>query len=55
MSRPLEGYRVALAEGRQLDELAALLLAEGAVPLRHPLVSILDTPDQKTVLAWLEA
>ncbi len=54
MSGPLEGYRVALAEGRQLDELAAMLEAEGAVPLRHPLVNILDAPDQTPVNAWLD-
>jgi uroporphyrinogen-III synthase len=54
MSRPLEGFRVALAEGRQLDELAAMLAAEGGVPVRHPLVSILDAPDQTPVKAWLE-
>ena len=53
MPSPLEGYRVALAEGRQLDELAALLSAEGAVALRHPLVSILDAPDQTHLKHWL--
>jgi uroporphyrinogen-III synthase len=55
MSRALEGFRVALAEGRQLDELADLLSAEGAIPLRHPLVGILDAPDQTAVLAWIES
>lgn len=54
MSSTLEGCRVALAEGRQLDELADLLSAEGAIPLRHPLVGILDAPDQGAVVAWIK-
>ncbi len=53
MSRPLEGRTVALAEGRQLEELVQMLEKEGAVPLRCPLVSILDAPDPAPVLAWL--
>src|SRR5262245_5134373 len=53
MTRPLEGKTIALAEGRQLEELAALLEAEGAVPLRCPLVGILDAPDAAPVEAWL--
>ena len=31
---PLAGRAVALAEGRQLEELAAMLAKEGATPLR---------------------
>jgi uroporphyrinogen-III synthase len=53
MTRPLEGRTVALAEGRQLEDLAALLAAEGAAPLRCPMVSILDAPDPAPVVAWL--
>jgi uroporphyrinogen-III synthase len=53
MTRSLAGCRVALAEGRQLEDLAALLAAEGAVPLRYPLLAILDAPDADPVLAWL--
>jgi uroporphyrinogen-III synthase len=53
MSRPLEGRTVALAEGRQLEELAELLQQEGAVVLRCPLLSILDAPDAAAVEAWL--
>src|SRR5215470_17665976 len=53
MSRPLEGKRVALAESRQLEELAQLLEQEGATPLRYPLLSILDAPDPEPVVAWL--
>jgi uroporphyrinogen-III synthase len=53
--RPLEGQTIALAEGRQLEDLVRLLEAEGAVPLRCPLLSILDAPDPAPVLTWLDA
>jgi uroporphyrinogen-III synthase len=44
---------VALAEGRQLEDLAAMLEREGATVLRCPLLSILDAPKPEPVLAWL--
>src|SRR5439155_10164394 len=53
MVLPLEGRTVALAEGRQLEELAQMLEKEGATALRCPMVSILDAPDADSVLAWL--
>jgi uroporphyrinogen-III synthase len=53
MSRPLEGRTAALAEGRQLEELARMLESEGATALRCPLVNILDAPDAAPVVAWL--
>src|SRR5438105_8520671 len=53
MALPLEGRTIALAEGRQLEELVALLEKEGATTLRCPMVSILDAPDQAAVTAWL--
>jgi uroporphyrinogen-III synthase len=53
MSCPLQGKRIALAEGRQLEELAAMLEAEGAIALRYPLLSILDAPDAVPVLEWI--
>src|SRR5437588_12668750 len=53
MSLPLEGRVVALAETRQLEELAALLQKEGATPLRVPMVAILDAPDPAPVVAWV--
>jgi uroporphyrinogen-III synthase len=53
MTRPLEGRTIALAEGRQLEELAQMLEKEGAIPLRCPMVSILDAPDPEPVLEWL--
>lgn len=54
MTHPLEGRTVALAEGRQLEELAQMLEKEGASTLRCPMVSILDAPDAEPVLAWLK-
>lgn len=54
MSRPLEDRTVALAEGRQLEELAGLLEQEGAVVLRCPLLGILDAPDSGAVEVWLD-
>ena len=53
MSLPLAGKTIALAEGRQLEELAALLEKEGATTLRCPLLSILDAPDSAPIVAWL--
>jgi uroporphyrinogen-III synthase len=44
---------VALAESRQLEELAQMLEKEGALPLRCPLVGVLDAPDAAPVLEWL--
>jgi uroporphyrinogen-III synthase len=55
MARPLEGRTVALAEGRQLEELAGMLEAEGARALRYPMVGILDAPEEGPVLEWLRA
>lgn len=54
MTRPLEGRRVALAEGRQLEDLARMLEAEGAIPLRYPLLAILDAPEPGPVRDWLD-
>jgi len=53
MSPSLEGRTIALAEGRQLEELAEMLEKEGAATLRCPMVSMLDAPDAGPVLAWL--
>jgi uroporphyrinogen-III synthase len=53
MTLPLQGRTVALAEGRQLEELADMLAKEGATPLRCPMVSILDAPEAGPVQAWL--
>jgi uroporphyrinogen-III synthase len=53
MALPLTGRTIALAEGRQLEELAGMLEAEGAEVVRCPLLSILDAPDPEPVVAWL--
>jgi uroporphyrinogen-III synthase len=53
MSRSLEGRTIALAEGRQLEELAQMLEKEGALPLRCPMLSIIDNPDASQVVTWL--
>jgi uroporphyrinogen-III synthase len=54
MTQSLAGRTVALAEGRQLEELAALLEADGAATLRCPMLSILDAPDPAPVLGWID-
>jgi len=53
MARKLALATVALAEGRQLEELAQMLEKEGARTLRCPMLSILDAPDPAPVVAWL--
>ena len=53
MTLPLTGRVIALAEGRQLEELAAMLEQEGAATVRCPLLSILDAPDPEPVHTWL--
>jgi uroporphyrinogen-III synthase len=53
MPLPLEGRTVALAESRQIEDLASLLQHEGAATLRCPMLSILDLPDTRPALAWL--
>jgi uroporphyrinogen-III synthase len=49
----LTGRTIAVAEGRQLEELVQMLEKEGASVLRCPLLSILDAPDAGPVVAWL--
>jgi uroporphyrinogen-III synthase len=53
MSQSLTGRNIALAEGRQLEELATMLEKEGAAILRCPMVSIQDAPDDAAVVTWL--
>jgi len=50
---PLQGRTIALAEGRQLEEMAQMLEKEGATTLRCPMLSILDQPDAAPVVSWL--
>jgi uroporphyrinogen-III synthase len=51
---PLENRTIALAEGRQLEELVQMLEKEGARTVRCPMLSILDAPDDAPVVAWLD-
>ncbi|MFL2856173.1 MAG: uroporphyrinogen-III synthase [Pseudohongiellaceae bacterium] len=51
----LKGKTVALPESRQLDVLAALFERRQAEVLRVPMVTILDSPDQDSVICWLKA
>jgi uroporphyrinogen-III synthase len=53
MAPSLLGRTIALAESRQLEELAQMLENEGATALRYPMLSILDAPDPASVLPWL--
>jgi uroporphyrinogen-III synthase len=55
MSHSLQGRTVVLAEGRQLEEMAQLLDAEGAVVLRYPMLNILDAPEPGPVRVWIDA
>jgi uroporphyrinogen-III synthase len=50
----LAGKKVALAECRLADELAALFTHAGAHPVHVPLVAILDAPDAP-LIAWITA
>ena len=54
MPLPLQNRTIALAEGRQLEELAQMLARAGATALRYPLLAILGPPDDGRVLAWLQ-
>ena len=55
MTAPLHDRTIALAEGRQLEELAQMLEKEGATVLRCPMLSILDAPDPGPVLESVRA
>lgn len=54
MTQPLTGRTIALAEGRQLEELAQMLEKEGAQTVRCPMFAMLDQPDEAPVQAWLD-
>ena len=49
----LQGRVIAVPESRELDVFAGLLTRRGAKVLRCPMVSILDAPDPKPVIAWV--
>ena len=52
--RVLVGKVIAVPEARQLDVLVGLLERRGATVLRCPLVAILDSPDDASVVGWIE-
>jgi uroporphyrinogen-III synthase len=49
----LDGLTILVPENRELDLFARLLEAEGARPLRCPLVRILDLDDDRDAQAWI--
>ena len=49
----LDGLAILLPESRELDLFAGMLEAQGARPLRCPLVRILDVEDDSQVQAWI--
>lgn len=53
LSMNLQGRTIALAEGRQLEDLAAMLERESADVFRCPMLSIFDHPDSERVMTWL--
>lgn len=52
MASALAHKRIALAEGRQIEELVRLLEKEEVVCQRYPMMSILDAPDSASVSGW---
>ncbi len=54
MTEPLAGRTIALAEGRQMEELAQMLEKDGAVALRCPMVGIVDATEPAPVRDWIE-
>ena len=49
----LDGLTILVPESRELDLFAGLLEAQGARPLRCPLVRIVDVEDDRDVQAWI--
>ena len=54
IGQTLTGWTIAIPETRELDVFAGLLERRGAVTLRCPLISILDTPEPAAVVDWAE-
>jgi uroporphyrinogen-III synthase len=51
--KSLAGRTVAFLEGRQQDELTALLEKEGATAYACPIVRMIDAPDPAPVEKWI--
>jgi hypothetical protein len=54
MPLPLDGRVIAIAEARQLEELASMLEKEGASVLHIPMVAMLDAEDPAPVALDLD-
>jgi uroporphyrinogen-III synthase len=54
MPGQLNGVKIVVPESRELDLVAGLLEAEGAIAIRCPLVQILDLDDARELDAWIE-
>lgn len=54
LNSPLKDRAIALPESRQLDILATLFERRRARVLRVPLITIHDSPDQVSILSWLQ-
>ena len=52
-SAALSGWRIALPETREIEQLARMLEQQGAETLRCPMVAIKDAPDAAPVREWL--
>ena len=49
----LDGLTILVPESRELDLFAGMLEAQGARPLRCPLVQIVDLDDDSQAQAWI--
>jgi uroporphyrinogen-III synthase len=52
---PLNGYRIAVPETRELELFARMIEQRGGIAIRCPLVAIREVEDPASVLAWLRA
>jgi uroporphyrinogen-III synthase len=52
-AKPLLGRTIAVPESRELSVFAEMLQQKGATTILCPLVAIYDSPDNESVLAWL--
>lgn len=50
---PLNNWRIAVPESRELDLFSDMLNQRGATVLRCPLVAIYDSPDTESIANWL--
>jgi uroporphyrinogen-III synthase len=55
IEQSLAGRTIAVPESRELDVFASMLERRGAAVVRCPLVTIVDAPDPRPVLAWVRS